>query len=235
MAGLNALLGKGGSGVPVTDQANATAPNSTPEQPAATDQDSVNRAATNLGSTTAESKVDADGFSDFSGLTKPESDNGNREPIMIVTSAPIQRFKIGRFQFERAVLNLFEREDADEFRKLVSKLPAADRNQLKIIDREAAEQMVRPIEPGATKQFDSSVGRQREVLGTGDKVIGDDPLDARVGGQGEQFAKVAQMDNNAPVAGTEPKHVVNQVNRGDVDKTAEDRAKQDEKNSGDNV
>ncbi len=148
--------------------------------------------------------------------TVDEEESGDRNPVLIATSAPIQRFKIGRFQFERAVLNLYSQEDADAFRKLLKGLPPVDRNQIKIIDKDAAEAMVRPIEPGATKQFDSSVGRQRETLATGDKVIGQDPLDPNVGGQGEKFAKDAQMDNNAPVAGVEGKNVVNQVNQGDV-------------------
>lgn len=154
------------------------------------------------------------------------SEDGDREPKLIATSAPIQRFKIGRFQFERGVLHLYDDKDVEDFRNLVKQLPPVDRNQIKIIDKEAAEALVRPIEPGATKQFDSSVGRQRERAATGEKVIGDDPLDPNVGGQGEKFAKVAQSDANRPVAGVEPKHVVNDVNQGDVDKTAEQRAEQ---------
>lgn len=163
---------------------------------------------------------------DFDQSTEIEQP-GNREPKLIATCAPIQRMKIGKFQFDRAVLNLFEQDEVDEFRALMSKLPPADRNQIKVIDKEAAKNLVRPIEPGMTKQFDSSVGRGKQTTATGDSLVGKDPLDANVGGQGEKFAKVAQMDNNAPVSGTEPKHVVNQANQGDVDKTAEERADSD--------
>lgn len=142
-------------------------------------------------------------------------DEGDKQAKLIVTSLPIMNFKIGRFQFTRGVLNLFEDKDVTDFRALVKTLPPADRNQLKIVDREAAEAMVRPIEPGATKQFDSSVGRHGDTIGGGE-TVGTKPLDPGVGGQGEQFVKRAQQNNNVPVAGTEPKHVVTDSNGGDV-------------------
>ncbi len=137
-----------------------------------------------------------------SGFFDSESDDdvaSKGEPKLIATSLPVQRFKIGRFQFERGTLSLFTDEDVSDFRSLVKQLPPADRNQIKIIDREAAERLVRPIEPGVTSQFDSSVGRQRETLATGDKTVGTDAIDRPTP---ESFAKQAQTDNNAPVGGT---------------------------------
>lgn len=163
--------------------------------------------------------------------TVGHEESGDKEPVLIATSAPIQRFKIGRFQFDRAVLNLYNDDDAAEFRKMVEKLPPVDRNQIKIIDKEAAEAMVRPIEPGATKQFDSSVGRQRERSATGEEVIGKNPLDADVGGQGEKFAKVAQTDNNKPVDGVDSQNVANEINQGDVQSDAQIDSQRDANNS----
>jgi hypothetical protein len=249
MSGLGALLGRSNGGDnpdnsdAMTSTSDAQANRTSPVAGPTTEQEARNESqampgATGQGPTTAteaaqratEESFQAEndlggenrGLSPDHNLVGREQGNGDREPKLIATSAPIQRFKIGRFQFERAVLNLYEDEDVADFRKLVGKLPPVDRNQIKIIDREAAEAMVRPIEPGATKQFDSSVGRQRERSATGEQVIGSDPLDAGVGGQGEQFAKVAQMDGNRPVDGTAPKQVVNEQNRGDVDQSNQD-------------
>lgn len=56
------------------------------------------------------------------------------------SSHPIQRFKLGRFQFDRGTLTL-SGDDLSEFEKLLNsdKLPARDRNVVKEIDRESAE------------------------------------------------------------------------------------------------
>ena len=223
MAGLASLLGSTSGAGATADQTNSDAMTATNDSQANQTSDNANKSSDeptrttndgsdeNLAGNNPAPTVDPTG-----GLFDVGDDTGDREPVLIATSAPIQRFKIGRFQFDRAVLNLFDQDDADEFRSLVSKLPPVDRNQIKIIDRSAAEALVRPIEPGATKQFDSSVGRQQDRVG-GASAVGTEALDADVGGQGERFAKVAQMDNNAPVAGTEPKNVVNEANQGDVD------------------
>ena len=130
------------------------------------------------------------------------------------TSHPIMRLKIGRFQFDRGLLVLTDSKDVAEFDKLHDQLPERDKNQIRKIDTKAAERLVRPIEPGMTKTFDSSVGRQREVAATGDKVIGDEPLE---GAGIEKFAKLAQTDANKPVDGSADQHVVNEKNQGDVD------------------
>jgi len=131
----------------------------------------------------------------------------------LFTSHPIMRLKLGKFQFDRGLLTIEDSEDAAEFKKMLDKLPARDRNQIREISVDAAERLVRPIEPGVTTQFDSSVGRQRETLATGDKTVGTEPLE---GLNREQFAKGAQTDNNAPIAGTADKQVVNESNQGDV-------------------
>ena len=234
MAGLGSLLNKPQSGAS-PDNSNANT---------GTSDSNANVTAENAaGNATSETDEGDDSLNGTNQRLSPDTstvgqeESGDQQPVLIATSAPIQRFKIGRFQFDRAVLNLYSEKDAEEFRKLVKGLPPVDRNQIRIIDKEAAEAMVRPIEPGATKQFDSSVGRQREVLGTGDKVIGDNPLDASVGGQGERFAKTAQMDANRPVDGVDSKNVVNDVNQGAVqsEDQIKDQQAANESLSGDRV
>lgn len=217
MGNLGSLLSKGsGTSAPDNSDANTTQSdanaNVTSETPRANPDAVDNATLQNFDDENNTLTGDNQGLSPDHNLVGREH-GGDRSPKLIATCLPIQRFKIGRFQFEKGVLNLYEDSDVSDFRKLLEGLPPVDRNQIKIIDREAAERLVRPVEPGATKQFDSSVGRQRETLATGDKVIGDQPLD---GTNREQFAKRAQTDNNIPVTGTDDKNVVNELNRGDV-------------------
>lgn len=97
----------------------------------------------------------------------------------IYTSAPVMRLKIGKFQFEKGVLTLTEADDVAMFDKLLGTLPPRERNAIRTISMERAIAMVRPSEPGVTKNFDSSVGRQRETV-DGQQVIGDTALEAPV-------------------------------------------------------
>lgn len=179
----------------------------------------------NNGDTAAEDKdktevVDSGDLSNETETVGEEDEN--QEAKLIATSLPIQRYRVGRFEFERGVLNLYNDDDVDEFRSLIKTLPPADRNQIKIIDKAKAEEISMRHEPGATKQFDSSVGRGRERLATGDSVVGDTPLEgAEAEGQGEKFAKLPQQAGNTPVAGKDGLNVANELNQGDVQSQAE--------------
>lgn len=98
----------------------------------------------------------------------------------IYTSAPISQLRIGKFQFDKGVLTLDDSDEIAEFDALLKKLPPRERNSVRTISLELAESMVRPMEPGMTKSFDSSVGRQRERLATGDATMGTVALDAPI-------------------------------------------------------
>jgi len=82
----------------------------------------------------------------------------------LYTSAPVMNLKVGKFQFTKGVLTLTDPDDIAMFEKLLRGLPPRERNAIRTISIEKAEQMVRPIEPGMTKAFDSAVGRQRETI-----------------------------------------------------------------------
>jgi hypothetical protein len=94
----------------------------------------------------------------------------------IYTSAPVMRLKIGKFQFDKGVLTLTDADDVAMFDKLLGTLPPRERNAIRTISMERAIAMVRPSEPGVTKNFDSSVGRQRETV-DGQTVIGTQSLE----------------------------------------------------------
>lgn len=112
--------------------------------------------------------------------------------VKVYSSHPIQNFAIGRFRFEKSVLTLTKQEDADEFEKLLADIPAPDRLMVKELDLQAAETLVKNREQSATKQFDSSVGRQAlEQLKAAAPTVGSVPL---------EFA-ATQGDNNRPILG----------------------------------
>lgn len=98
----------------------------------------------------------------------------------IYTSSPVMRLKLGKFQFDKGVLTLTDQNDVEQFDKLLSTLPPRERNAIRTISLEKANAMVRPVEPGVTKNFDSSVGRQRERGAAGEKVIGDVALETPI-------------------------------------------------------
>lgn len=94
----------------------------------------------------------------------------------IYTSAPVMSLKLGRFQFTKGVLTLTDSTDIELFDKLLGTLPPRERNAIRTISMEKAIAMVRPQEPGVTKNFDSAVGRQRETV-AGQATIGTEALE----------------------------------------------------------
>lgn len=115
--------------------------------------------------------------------TQPE----NQEPVSLVTEAltpepnpeptetfeffscaPLDRLKIGRFNFDKGQLKLTE-EDAVEFEELMKKVDPRTRQKVKKIDVRAAEAYLRSLAPVATKSTDSSAdgaNGARRLIGT---------------------------------------------------------------------
>jgi hypothetical protein len=90
------------------------------------------------------------------------------------SSHPIQNFAVGAYQFAKGVLTLLDGDAIEEFESLISKLPAPDRLLIKTIDLGKAEEIAKGFTVGgATKAFDSSVGRAAlEKLAAGAQTIG---------------------------------------------------------------
>lgn len=88
---------------------------------------------------------------------------------VIYTSAPIERLKVGRFQFEKSQLSL-SADEAEEFDHLLTKVDARTRSRVKKIDVEAAQRWLKAIRPQATKAIDSSADgvSEKRLVGTED-------------------------------------------------------------------
>lgn len=91
------------------------------------------------------------------------------------TSHPIKKYRVGRFEFEDALLTLRNAEDEAEFLKIIDdpKFPERERHMIRKLDVSAAERISREYRKasgGATKQFDSTVGERGEKakVGVGD-------------------------------------------------------------------
>lgn len=99
------------------------------------------------------------------------------------SSHPVQNFAIGPFQFVKGVMTLLEGEAIDAFEELLDALPAPDRLMIKTVDLGKAEEIAANfLRGGATKQFDSSVGRAAmEKLAQQQQTIGDTDIEAPFG------------------------------------------------------
>lgn len=77
------------------------------------------------------------------------------------SSHPIQRYTVGRFQFEKGLLTLTEEADIEDFQATYDSLPVYEKARLQKIDVAAAERIVQQYLNGsgsATKGIDSSTG-----------------------------------------------------------------------------
>lgn len=113
------------------------------------------------------------------------------------SSHPIANFQVGRFKFEKGLLRL-DADDAAAFEKLMATLPPVEQSKIQKLDVEAAvaivKQRIAEAQPGATQQFDSSIGeRAKQMVGTG-----------KLGDESEAFTNQGQQDMNAPVHGADP-------------------------------
>lgn len=121
---------------------------------------------------------------------------------VIYSSHPVKNFSVGPFQFERGILKFTgdesEGRTADDFESLLAQMPAVERLNIRKVDQGLAEEMVRnhQLVGGATKNFDSSVGRQALQ-----QLHAESPL---VGTEDVAHALLPQQDNNRPVVPTEP-------------------------------
>lgn len=90
---------------------------------------------------------------------------------IMYSSHPIANYSIGRFQFTNTVLTLDNEKDQADFQKLHDSLPPAEKNRIKKIDVDAAEQFVKQVlsmQPKATQTIDSSMGGEAtRSVGTG--------------------------------------------------------------------
>ena len=115
----------------------------------------------------------------------------------VYSSHPIQSLQLGPYKFVKGVLKLSGNE-ARDFESFIETLPAVDRAGIRKVDLGIAEQMAKDhaILGGATKQFDSSVGR--------DALERLHQLTPTVGRQDISHASLPQMDHNIPVVPTLP-------------------------------
>lgn len=98
------------------------------------------------------------------------------------SSHPIQRFTVGRFQFEKGLLVLTEAEDIADFQEVYDSLPVAERARLQKLDLEAAERLARAhlgIDGAVTRGIDSSTGDRAPNNQTGRGRLEDFNLDAK--------------------------------------------------------
>jgi len=91
------------------------------------------------------------------------------------TSHPIQRFRMGKFRFEKGMLVLTDSAEIAEFEACLEALPQTERIRIKKIDLAAAEKIseeIRKTVGGATQQTDSTIGDKPTApkQGTGDLV-----------------------------------------------------------------
>lgn len=95
--------------------------------------------------------------------------------VSIYTSHPISRFRLGRFRFVDATLRLDNETDVAEFERLLDAMPPRERSQIKKIDFDAANALVKARQPSVSKSFDSSVGRQESTV-AGQQTVGTQPV-----------------------------------------------------------
>lgn len=116
-----------------------------------------------------ESKRQARGMTDFDQLAPGIGDTSTEDGETCYTSHPIQRYRLGKYRFEKGVLKLKGKEVA-KFEELLDELPETERHRIKKLDVAGAERIARANMAkmgGATKQIDSTVGDRGEKAKTG--------------------------------------------------------------------
>lgn len=97
------------------------------------------------------------------------------EPAARYSSHPIANYRLGRFHFDRGLLNL-DSDDAAEFERLYQQLPITEQRRVTKLDVGAAERFLKERAAnrtaGATKQFDSSVGERAGATPIGTEELG---------------------------------------------------------------
>lgn len=108
------------------------------------------------------------------GSSKSIIDSGD-EPAVRYSSHPIANFRLGRFRFDRGLLNL-DSQDASEFEDLLEQLPVTERRRITKLDVRAAERFLEERaanrRAGATQQFDSSIGERAGATPVGTEDLG---------------------------------------------------------------
>ena len=79
------------------------------------------------------------------------------------TSHPVDKFKIGRFQFERGVLNLDEK-DSKEFDELLAAQPISVSRKVKKLDSSMADQIAKAFQRGRMSQGVDTTANSVEAL-----------------------------------------------------------------------
>lgn len=74
-----------------------------------------------------------------------------KAPVQIYSCHPLERFKLGRFQFEKCRLELKTQADVQEFEELLAQLEVSSpvvRRKVKTLSASAAEEFVRKLQQG---------------------------------------------------------------------------------------
>lgn len=104
-------------------------------------------------------------------------DSESNQPLKMYHTPGIERYKVGRFQFEKGRLELRKQKDVEEFQKVLDDLAEnapRERNRIKTISIEAAEAMVRSRAPAVQRGVDSASNR---IDMSGLKMTGTDRLE----------------------------------------------------------
>lgn len=172
---------------PKVDNADQTAENrpNAPEGQTQTESGAMTSTADAAEVLAATHAIDAAGVS--------EADEGE----VIYTSHPITSFKLGRFQFENAVLRLTNEKDKSDFKKILEALQPRDRNMVRTISLDRVSEIIAQRQDVlATRQFDSSVGREAmDVLRGAIPTVGREDI---------SHAARPQEDHNVPVVPNAP-------------------------------
>lgn len=94
-------------------------------------------------------------------MSEQQNEQNEQNELVVFSCHPVQRLKIGRFQFEDGVLQL-EGDDLKEFEDIIGSksFPVFERNRIKKLSTSAVDAIVNRFRRDqATKQFDSGVGR----------------------------------------------------------------------------
>lgn len=123
---------------------------------------------------------------------------------VVYTSHPILNLTVGPFRFENGTLKLPDAsidmpqdKQVDSFAALLKTLPLIEQHRIRLLDVGKVDQIVRDRQSIATRQFDSSVGREAlERLHANTPTTGTEDLVAAGATRG--FSEAGQGDENEP-------------------------------------
>lgn len=90
----------------------------------------------------------------------------------IYTCLPAQKWRIGKFRFEKGQLHLTKESEMKEFDNLLEGLPVVDRARIKTVDLDEAQKIAAGMVPRATRGFDGGLNREADALAKATPKIG---------------------------------------------------------------